>query len=1156
MDRRKQLLALFTISILAASLLFLVFPPFSYAVPLFQDDFESGDTSAWTGIDEGGGGLVYPNITDPVHNGTYSMACNDTGAAGSANAYKDLSGGESEFNTRAYFYFPSAQDFPDSDGEYINVYIVLQLDPTVEIARAGIYHNNTNVYWYVLNDTVTDISNLVVTQDGWHNVELEINCSTGDVRLYVGEADIANVTILTGGHVDRIFVGMVTSGKAGGDTFEVIADSVVFDVEFIGGVAEENVVPTYSDVARNTTIAGDPCNFSISFADSDGILDNCTFEYDDGGGAFANTSGIGLAGASDTTFQERTLDIIIGKTIRYRWYVWDTEGGVNVTGIYSFDTTAWFTFSHSVNTVANISIGTVNVVSIENIETIMGIGISLDGGNGYGSTGFVLDTCNTTLYWTAAGDPGGFDDLISYGADKQEGNASIRIDVSMGGSTNSFLFTWFNNTLFDVIQYPVLRFEGKALNDSLPATTKLEFITGSEQEIYDWWTFDYDLTDVFTGSWQTIDIDLRFPDALGDADEEFPYLSQVNRFRFAKDWGVAVGDHTTWLVDNVSLVDGPVIDLYCYVTPVGYSAYEDETVDLEVNTRGGTYPWTYVWEVDEAPQGGETASTFDFSDGAGEYNVTCIVTDDDSTVTWRNITVTVRGPPPAQARLSPNHNETMVSDVRAVFIQGGWYVEHNWTEIIEVLDDYRINMVVINVLKDYIYDFDNNKTQTFTRLEDAIGNLTAADFPVHILFPVLNEMPVGDAAYDESYLVLTSDMVTYDQFGSPSKAAIHYMAKEIINDMVSNYSIDGIMFDYIRYDGLDKCYDNETIDEFEAFLGEVVDVPTDLLSDPEGQYYWNFTRWRSSQVTELLYELIDEALGVDPTLEIGAAFFSPFGNTPTYWIADLGQNVGEWVKDDKLDYISPFLGAITDAQAIDRLNSTFRWLLGKDVNTTEPIVPYIPWMGYINPERDLDEYLSTQSIADEWGIDGWFFHKYGGTGWELDGTDIRQYLLGLYDNNYLDHEPFAIGNITATAGAENSTITIDSTNTTTVWIEYNTTGSMFYFIEYNDTTYDPSFDREVTHYDTQYTAGIFIYNSTPAYYHEFSIPNGSYYRLIAEYDNVNVTTKVFLAPGIILINGGRMISQSTMYIDGEMSIFKKVKRIFRKVVRLITVWMC
>lgn len=114
-----------------------------------------------------------------------------------------------------------------------------------------------------------------------------------------------------------------------------------------------------------------------------------------------------------------------------------------------------------------------------------------------------------------------------------------------------------------------------------------------------------------------------------------------------------------------------------------------------------------------------------------------------------------------------------------------------------------------------------------------------------------------------------------------------YLLK-VFMELIRNYDIDGIHLDYLRYPNKDF---NDKVTYAEFGKGE------------------NKSDWRRNNITRFVEALYDSIQSVKPMIKLGCAPIGIYKNTLKFrgWEAynDIYQDPVRWIKDKKMDYISP-----------------------------------------------------------------------------------------------------------------------------------------------------------------------------------------------------------------------------------------------------------
>ena len=195
----------------------------------------------------------------------------------------------------------------------------------------------------------------------------------------------------------------------------------------------------------------------------------------------------------------------------------------------------------------------------------------------------------------------------------------------------------------------------------------------------------------------------------------------------------------------------------------------------------------------------------------------------------------------------------------------------------------------------------------------------------------------------------------------PSHPDNQALEAESMLEVVRNYDVDGIHFDYIRYPGVEGCYDDGCRARFQTETAHVVHQwPDDVLT---GELIEPFQKWRQDQVTELVRTVAIEARLIKPGIQISAAVF---GNWPESRFT-VGQDWVRWVEEGYLDFVCPMNYIPDTGQFMARVRDQVRWVDGR--------VPLYIGIGAWQMTR-RDEVLRQIAFTRESGADGFVLFEY------------------------------------------------------------------------------------------------------------------------------------------------------------------------------------
>ncbi|MDD2430632.1 MAG: family 10 glycosylhydrolase [Firmicutes bacterium] len=224
----------------------------------------------------------------------------------------------------------------------------------------------------------------------------------------------------------------------------------------------------------------------------------------------------------------------------------------------------------------------------------------------------------------------------------------------------------------------------------------------------------------------------------------------------------------------------------------------------------------------------------------------------------------------------------------------------------------------------------------------------------HKFGPILEQHPEW-AEQDEAGRVFSNW-----QYGTAWLNASMPEVKEYLNELfayiVSEYAVDGLHLDYIRYNEDSVGHFGLSPNSRQAFKKEHgFDPATVRINSPEWRI---FNQWRENNVTSFVREMSETVRSINPDLKISAAV----GPDPDYARSHILQNWKNWADNGILDFI------IT--MAYTENNGTLRTNTNKGLEVTENNVYVYPGLGvYVNTSQNnvtqtqLSRSLGTTGVA-------------------------------------------------------------------------------------------------------------------------------------------------------------------------------------------------
>ena len=184
-------------------------------------------------------------------------------------------------------------------------------------------------------------------------------------------------------------------------------------------------------------------------------------------------------------------------------------------------------------------------------------------------------------------------------------------------------------------------------------------------------------------------------------------------------------------------------------------------------------------------------------------------------------------------------------------------------------------------------------------------------------------------------------------------------------ELVRNYDLDGIHFDYIRYPGNEYCFCDGCKERFQhASEASLHAWPADVL--PGGSLHQQWLDWRRNNITTVVKAVSEQARVLKPNLKISAAVFR-------YWNVDrdiVGQDWKVWCDKGYLDFVCPMDYTLSKLRFEDMVSQQVKWA-GK--------VPCYPGLGvsasssHFGADRAIEEI----EIARRYHTGGFVIFNYG-----------------------------------------------------------------------------------------------------------------------------------------------------------------------------------
>lgn len=177
----------------------------------------------------------------------------------------------------------------------------------------------------------------------------------------------------------------------------------------------------------------------------------------------------------------------------------------------------------------------------------------------------------------------------------------------------------------------------------------------------------------------------------------------------------------------------------------------------------------------------------------------------------------------------------------------------------------------------------------------------------------------------------------------------------IFKEVVSNYDVDGVHLDYIRFENQfpsPYCYNDSCRNKFKAEYG--VD-PLDIDPLTEMQVKWHL--WRENLINSFLKRVSEESRAIKPGIKISAAV----GSMPDTARTSMLQDWPHWVDNKWVDFVTPM--------AYTNNHTTYKKMIAQEKAAVDARTILMPGIG-LHTHKSIEPTLEQIGIAREMDTDG------------------------------------------------------------------------------------------------------------------------------------------------------------------------------------------
>ncbi len=248
----------------------------------------------------------------------------------------------------------------------------------------------------------------------------------------------------------------------------------------------------------------------------------------------------------------------------------------------------------------------------------------------------------------------------------------------------------------------------------------------------------------------------------------------------------------------------------------------------------------------------------------------------------------------------------------------GWY-PGNWDRTCKELAARGINAIFPNMLWGGIAHYKSKilpRSDTFRRYGDQLAQCIQAahnyGLEVHVWNVCWNLNGASDDFIEkmkQQGRLQVSDKGKTLPWLNPAHPKNMTLAVESLKEIASQYPVDGIHLDYVRYPGSYTCYSDVSKKRFEKWKGMPLSGwPTSAYLG--GTEIKNYQRFRTDQINLFVRSTYKAIKAINPKIKLSAAVFGKYPSC----INSVGQDWGHWLKKGMIDFVCPMNYTVNLAQ--------------------------------------------------------------------------------------------------------------------------------------------------------------------------------------------------------------------------------------------------
>ncbi|WP_339222623.1 family 10 glycosylhydrolase [Paenibacillus sp. FSL H8-0332] len=235
-------------------------------------------------------------------------------------------------------------------------------------------------------------------------------------------------------------------------------------------------------------------------------------------------------------------------------------------------------------------------------------------------------------------------------------------------------------------------------------------------------------------------------------------------------------------------------------------------------------------------------------------------------------------------------------------------------DFIELSEQHGVDVISLNVKQDEDDEVPSGRVfyqsdiapiaqgyENFDALQEVITAAHAAGIKVHAWIPQFHDQEAFLAHDEWQMQSLVGGVQTpftgangNEYFVNPLHHEVQQYERSIIQEVIENYAVDGVVLDWIRFDNYNMDVSNYTVAKYQAAFGY---SPLTINFDVDSAQRRQWNEWRTEQIGQYVGDIRQDIIGSsNPDVELGVYILPPE-------FTEVGQDVAKFKND--IDFVAP-----------------------------------------------------------------------------------------------------------------------------------------------------------------------------------------------------------------------------------------------------------